>query len=861
MKNMANKNSSKLRLWLYLSIAGIISISTIALTSDSLRNAYRRSTGERADPPDAFERATFGSIVEETIRQNQLNHIDLLASATDKIPEEERKEEEKLRQFFYPEELTRTWKPSWDWKYIRRGDIAIVTELKTSFEREFYNVFRGKYNSQQGTEPDREKIASEVVGRLFEDLGKTDNPNAREIVEEISAHVTARYAKEQNEGSFYYYRKEAAPTLMLPFTTKRSSMELLRGGAISWESAIASIPKAYALYFKSLVEEREQAIGLMNELIELDSEHAHKLKALARYRRARLLMNLEDWDIISDDEAKGRIKLIKRDLRAVPELVDKGALNPERISESAPYWVAYSESMILRPDRLLRIGEGNFSSAFRTYLTMPQIREGNAFNSSLRLAHRIASSREVVKYASDPLLRELITIYYVSSLKWIDFESELKGEAHSELVALWLQALESEPSAKDFSPAKIALLQHRIGRWEECFRTTGRLEPRDPLRTLLRSRCVLRMNGDLKLARKILDAGLGMGSPEFEQPRWNENAHKMPAEESTYVNLSDPSAIRARVEGERAHMALSQGEFSVAYVGFHRSGAQPETEYVGECLLTTDELKNSVLSMGANDSRETTFIDPYYRKELNPMEHLITRLFRDGRTREAMALMDERLRHRTELLLKLIAMGEDEGLVRRSRASAYWRAACLSEHLGRRLFRSPVGPDHNGYWQIPYGFLPWVRYSQARSESEKYGHEKPPKLDARIMYLEQLETDTENQAAQSLLRVTRAETERLSQWMNVHLTRSRLYERDPLYEVSRLALKAVQLLPNDDHQGSQILQCVGRQLKFDDPQGAQPAYRVLATRFKKTTFGSHAYKHRWFSHEYSNPSPFILEER
>ncbi len=868
MKNVANKNSGRFRLWLYLSIAGIVAISTIALTSDSLRNAYRRSTGEKAEP-DEFERTTFTNLYEENQKANSWTYLDTWNSNLDKPSDEERKEEEELHRFYYPEQLSRTWKPSWEWKYIRRGDIALVAELKTSFEREFYNTFKGTYNSQQGVEPDKELIVTEVISRLFEDLGRTGKPNAKEIVEEISAQVTAHYARDRNARDTWYFpgyspkhftENEAKPGMLLPFSSKKSSTQLLRGGVISWETAIASIPKGYALYFESLIEERARAIGLMQELIELDSEHANKLRALARYRKARLLMNLEDWDIISDDEAKERIRLIKRDLRAVPELVERGALNPQRISESSPYWIAYSESMLLRPDRLLRIGEADFPSAFRTYLSMPQIGAGNAYNSSLRLAHRIASSREVVKYASDPLLRELITIYYASSLKWVDFESELKEKAHSELVALWLDALESEPSAKGFSPAKIALLQQRIGRWDECFRTAGTLEPGDPLRSLLRSRCVLRMRGDLKLARKILDAGLGMVSAEFDQPRWSENAHKSPAEESVFVNLSDPGAIRARVEGERALMALSQGEFSVAYVGFHRSGAQPETEYVGECLLSTDELRSSVLSMGAAEIKDTTFIYPYYRKELNPMEHLISRLFRDGRTREAMALMDERLRNRTELFLKLIAMGEDEGLERRSRASAYWRAACLSELIGRRLFRSPVGPDHSGTWQIPYDFLPWVRYSQACSESETYGEEKPPKLGAPIMYLEELEK-AERQRAQVLIRVTRPEAERLSQWMNVHLTRSHLFERDPFYERSRLALKAVQLLPDNDQKGAQILQYVGRHLKFDDPKGAQPAYRVLATRFKETTYGNHAFKHRWLSHDFTYPGPYILEER
>ncbi len=858
-----NVKLPSVRLWLVLIATLTIGVMGLCLVVSSAWNAARRHSGARLSP-EPHELQVFQNLNREKQEDERERERMAYFRENESWSTAASAEREELSRLYHPFEFSRFHKQSWNWEYLLTGDRALVATICTSFEREFFNTFKGSYSNQVEVCPEREKVVNVMLERLFEDLAKAGTVNAREIVSDIADFVALQFGEKAERLAYVdgQRRWHKGASIDVPFARQRTGALTILKERRRWELAIERIPQAYALYFESLVSERSEAVKLMDRLVALQSEHSGKLRAVAKYRRARLLMCMEDWDVLSDEQAKARISGIKRDLKDVQVHVTEGGLNPSKMSESAPYWIAHCQSMILRPDRLVRIGEADYAAAFRTYLTMPQMAEGNAVNSCKWLASHLASSKEVIRCASDPMLRELITIYYCSlphGRYGLGHMAEAEGRY---LTSLWLEAIGLEPEAAHCDPTKLALLQYQVGRWTDCFMTAGFLKKSDPLRALLRSRCALRLAGDMALARRILDAGLGIGTDDHALPKMGSRGFQADAGDPIYVNLSDRDTLRARLEGERAMVALSSGDFSASYVGFHRSGSQKDAEYVGECLLTTNEMRQCVLAMTSAEIEVSPAMNPTLREELNPMEHLITKLYRDGRVSEAVSFMKSPLKERTELYLRLIAQGEDEGLDRRSRASAYWRAAMLASHLGNRIFRSPVGADHSSDagWYMPYGFLPWMRYAQARRAAEEGVGEELPELRREKLLFEKDEY-AEIHSAQRFIRVTEPELRRVTQWMETHLVRERLAERDPDYEVMRLALLAVRLLPNDDQTGAQILQHVGGRLKYKDPKGAQPAYRVLATRFKQTTYGSHAFKRRWFSDDFTYPDIYILEER
>ncbi len=98
--------------------------------------------------------------------------------------------------------------------------------------------------------------------------------------------------------------------------------------------------RALSLYETSLNADREEGIRLMDELLGLPKEERMPLEALAKYRRARLRMSLEDWAGLSDDDVRARLRSIRDDLASVPDHARAGSLDPAKVSENAVYWIA-----------------------------------------------------------------------------------------------------------------------------------------------------------------------------------------------------------------------------------------------------------------------------------------------------------------------------------------------------------------------------------------------------------------------------------------------------------------------------------------------------------------------------------------
>ncbi|MCX8488590.1 MAG: hypothetical protein ORN22_05740, partial [Opitutales bacterium] len=223
---------------------------------------------------------------------------------------------------------------------MERGDGCLLSNLRTDFMDDFKASFGRRVSTVEKPEPSSDLIVSAVLGALGAILTKDG----------VAQNVT---------------------------------LADLPGD-------LDNLPhRAYRLYLKSLQADRDVAIKLMDELLALPAEERRPLNAIAKYRRARLKMSLEDWDKLDDAAVKMRLKSIRDDLASVAAHAREGSLDPAQISENADYWIAYSRSMILPAERLVRLGEADFGGAFDAYLRMPGRGEANAVNSCLWLARKL----------------------------------------------------------------------------------------------------------------------------------------------------------------------------------------------------------------------------------------------------------------------------------------------------------------------------------------------------------------------------------------------------------------------------------------------------------------------------------------
>jgi tetratricopeptide (TPR) repeat protein len=666
---------------------------------------------------------------------------------------------------------------------MRNGDASLLSRLHLNFMDELKARFGDRICKDEKPEPTDDIILSEVVGAL---------------------------------GAYQAAQAEARAARGEPPATT------------------ADVPKAYALYEQSLATDRESAIRLMDELLALPAAERKPLAAIAKYRRARLTMSLEDWNALSDEAAKQRLAAIRADLTSVAGHAREGSLDPANISENTTYWLAHTRSMILPSERLIRMGEADFAGALDTYLRMPRRGHANAVNSSLWLAEKLCREGRFETLVGDPDLRMLITLFFLKRRYEIDIDN-MEPEERRARGLEWLDALAAGGIDSSFAPAHVAMLQYSLDRWVDCAATARLLPPSDPLRRLLLSRCNLRLRGDLAVSRRLLASAESVDLTKKSA----DDTIRLTVNDSTLecvIDLRDPREIHDRVQGELGMVALAEGDFIEALRLFEESRHLSESFYVGECLLELEALKAYV------DGRPLVRRDPkvdrsYYNEPLMNLRELVgSRLMRAGRMEEALEYVNADLRARATSYVLLRRAAARTDLTDRARADAHWRSALLIGEIGETILHAPFGLSWSSGmgWHVGYGHSPRLRLGQA--------------------------IEGETLPTMNLIGAGPEERRRLGDWKARHIEAPELSERDARYASFRHAMEAVRLLPDNDPAGAEILQYAGNLLKYRDPKAAVPAYRLLISRFPLTTHGKHALRAHWFSAVRSEPPADILSK-
>ena len=659
---------------------------------------------------------------------------------------------------------------------MHQGDAGLIGNLGTDLHHDFRSVFGGRVNRDEKEAPYSDRIVSAVLASLAE-WQKADQ--------------AARQARGE------------APL------------------------AEPIVPKAYALYQQSLTVDRESAIKLMDELLALPAEERKPLAAIAKYRRARLTMSLEDWATLSDEATKQRLAAIRADLASVEAHAREGSLDPAQISENTAYWLAYTRCMILPSERLVRLGEADFAGSVDTYLRMPQRGEANAVNSCMMLAHKLCGEGYFQPALVDEDLRMLVTIFLTSNGSH-NRERQLSSDVLVDRRRQWLEALDAAKVPPTFAPAHVAILQLAVGRWQACAETCATMPAADPTRRLLLSRCNLRLSGDRDVSRAFLDGG----SPRLDLTTPAKGFTTLTTDQTT-IDPLDPKTVLRRVHGESGMLALSAGDIPTALRHFDEGDFLMESFYLGECLLTVDELKDYVARRQIPPNKGHGDDDYSYYPLVNLRELLSSRLMRAGRLEEALEYVAPKLRTQATNYVLLRRAAERSDVGARERADSHWRSALAIRQLGEIIQHAPFGLSWSGgSWYVGYGYWPRVRLGQSMDDRQPLPMEIAP--------------------------AGKDETRRLLSWQSQHIDRADLSERDARYASFRHALEAARLLPDNDPAGAEILQYAGNLLKYREPKAAVPAYRLLVTRFPQTPYGQHAVAKKWFSPERPEPSADLL---
>jgi hypothetical protein len=755
----------------------------------------------------------------------------------------------------------------WDTPYRRRigelivdADMCLLANFRTHFLADFKAAFGSRVSRATLTAPSRENVL-EVIMRELSGHGAERLHVAESDLRAIAEYLAQTLAPDKESRHYFWNtvfkaekNKEGFWSVYLVTDWKESDQIISNRKGVEpdeklFREALGRLPMAYGLYLSSLVAGRRQGISYMDNLLALPDREQHGLRAIAKYRRARLTMSLEDWDELTDEQARRRLAAIRKDLESVATHTAEGSLDPQLISLNTRYWLAYSRSMILPAKRLRQMGEDDFPGAFATYLAMPERDEANAVNSSYRLAAHLCASCDYAGCLNDPDLRRLITFYLcaegASGYGQYPSESLLAKQTEA-----WLDALAGSVDGYSFDPLRIAILQYRLRRWADCLATL-RLVPADhPMRALLRSRCALRLSGDLRKAGELLRPDADEAGALASLPRSGTSLMNPSENDFTIlVDLEAQDEMRNRAKGELGVVRLVQGDFMEAFRLFTAGKYLKEANYVGECLLKTDELKTmldgdpKLQHEPVEAARKTEERYPWEERITTPRALLASKLFRAGRLEEALPYVAPRLRADATNYVLLLRLAERTDTSPQVRADAYWRCSCLIRNLGEDILRAPVGLNWSSYvdnkqnennWHVPYYFIPHIRLNVVDEHAPTPGN--------------------------VLLSASKEEALRVQAWLDEHVDKPKRSERDARYAAFDLALKAARLLPDNDPAGAQILQYAGNLLKYREPKAATPAYRLLVTRFPQTPYGAYALKAHWFSPERPMPPSDIISK-
>jgi hypothetical protein len=497
------------------------------------------------------------------------------------------------------------------------------------------------------------------------------------------------------------------------------------------------------------------------------------------------------------------------------ELAAKGFPDPLGLAEASLGWQARAE-----------IGRHQPEQALKLYLQQEKAGDPTALPSIRRTCTRLLGDAEGLQRVARS--REARPIFTAWTLSERTAEEEY-GPTGPSGTRQWLGALRTAGITKADGADRLAWAAYQAGDFTAAAKWL-KLAPADaPMVRWIRAKLLLRA-GKVAEAEPLLmqvaaalpaapgpehDLGIAYGAEDQREllPRADGDA------EIFAIEAARQPAFRPRANGELGAARLARGEYAAALDALLRGGYWSDAAYVGERVLTVDELQAYVdktwpadlaarykpdPSGGGWDLTDAGLAPPPDERAAYDVRYLLgRRLVRTGRYDESRAYLPEPEREPLESLRQANATGKDESRPAEERARNLFRAACLTRHQGMELLGTELEPD----WRVYEGGYDVEPFAAARADAKTHAHLGPSKDEAA--------------------RVARSPVKPVK----------RFHYR---YEGADLARSAASLLADGTDEKARILATAGTWLKARDPEAAQPFYQAILSCCGDTETGRKA---------------------
>jgi len=543
--------------------------------------------------------------------------------------------------------------------------------------------------------------------------------------------------------------------------------------------------------------------------------------------------------LVSDDPAAA-----VKHLRSVRELAEPGAHDVDfgdsiGLAAASFGWEARAEMNRGAYDRALRLYLQHWQAGHEEGLrSLPHVVGSMlyvAHPGGLEERHGVAPTPDDVnreqgavaamkRCAEDPVARVIVTAYLNSHAARREMWYLGFGDREMEHgTRLWLAALEKHGGDGVHGCDVMAWTAYRVGDFDAAARWAEQADDGSVIARWVKAKLALRA-GEIDTGAALLDGVM----------------RDLPAE-LTWQGDSDATGwvwgeIRPRqvAAEELGALRLGRGEFGAAIDLFLRSERWGAAAYVGEWLLTVDELKRYVDSLPAPTSRvrgEEDLSWSDWRAMWWPRELLARRLVRLGRYDDARPYLDGDHAELLDEWRKLVARGRNEAEPAHERADALWDAARLVAGRGGPLLDVASQPAYH-------------------AEDRQHWYEQRPARLRMAQLAAEREADPDTRAALSapLTGPTTGEAARLHEHAGEFLPR----QQRP-WIAAELAWEAAQLMTDEHPDLARRLTVGGSWIKVRDPKSAERFYHALVTRCGDHDLAQRARELKWFPVLYDDP--------
>ncbi len=452
----------------------------------------------------------------------------------------------------------------------------------------------------------------------------------------------------------------------------------------------------------------------------------------------------------------------------------------------------------LIPDREAIEGQMNFNEVPPANSTDEELKKRQA-----EAAPMIAKKLE--EAARSPNLRKLVTAHILAAGSGIDYE----GQAQPKTRCLrWLTTLE-KAGVKDLDDAAhLGWVAYSAGRYDEAAHWL-KLNKSETGISLWLDAKLKRRNGHIAEAIPLMVKAVSLIRAEAEE-RKTVDKDGYPIFEHYYQ--PDQSAA-----ADLAALYLTSGEFMKSLTSFLDGGLWEDAAFVGDRVLTVDELKTFV-----DENYKATPEKPKKEHDYTPLDvntkirwMLARRLVREDRYDDARSYFPSKMLPILDAYVSALKNAADEKQPKAKQARAWFTAAYLARYDGMELMGTEVEPDG---FVSGGGFEPGSLDTE-RTEATRF----------RFWYNEANQEERVKEPVKIYIASTAEEKKRIAKSKPEH--NQRFHYR---YIAGVLAGKAAAMMADGTEELADVLQAASGWIRKGDEKGADKFIDLLSRRCGNT---------------------------